>query len=255
MKSPSLPARVRRALLRRLPLPVVGWATRAAAALQDQLDEVRAQPHRVLVETTARALGLSHASRLGSAMDVLQTAIDLADNLADRQADAESGRGYTRHYARIPEPALLCLPALLVGGAVQIVHEAFPEPDYASRMAGQRLLRVLADMAVGQGVPAGSSRRIALVSGKQGLLLCLPFWLLARQDSPWRARLRMVETWAYCFGRTWELRQMQTEQPVAGTSRALARALTETRRTWPGFSPFRTGEVLSPALLGPPCLC
>lgn len=229
---------------------------RAAFALQDQLADVGALPHRTVIEVAAVALGLERRRRavLGGAMDLLQVAIDLADNLADRAADVVAGRRYLRHYRGIPEATLLCLPALLTGTAVQFVHEEFPEPAFASASAGRRLLRVLGDMAVGQGAASGSARKVALVSGRQGLLLCLPFWLVARRR-PWRTRLRTLEAWAYRFGRTWELREVDAEERSAASRQTLARALAEARRAWPRFSPFRPGEALSPALLGPQRVC
>jgi hypothetical protein len=146
------------------------------------------------------------------------------------------------------------LPALLTGTAVQLLHEGFPEPGFASGLAGRRLLSTLGEMALGQGEAPGSARKIALVSGRQGLLLCLPFWLVARRPY-WRARLPKLELWAYRFGRTWELRELHAEQGSPASRRALARALTETVRAWPRFSPFRPGDGLSPELLGLQVVC
>jgi hypothetical protein len=253
----SLSRRVRVLLEGRLPRPTVGWAIRAAAGFEHQLRDSEAFPHRTVTEALARSLGIPRAKRhrLGGTLDLLQTAFDLADNIADRDEDVRAGRSYAGHYRGVPEAALLCLPALLTSSAIQILHETFPESRYATSLAGRRVIRILGDMVVGQGAPNASSRHIALVSGKQGLLLCLPFWLVARRGSRWKARLSVLEGWAFRFGRTWEYRQAHAERPTIENARALARAAAEARRAWPPFSPFLAGEPLAPDLLVPSAVC
>jgi hypothetical protein len=257
MDLPSLPGRVRLLLKGRLPGPTVVWASRAAAGFEQQLRDSDAFPHRTVTEAIARSLRIPRGKReiLGGALDLLQTAFDLADNIADREQDVGAGRNYTAHYGRIPEAALVCMPALLTSSAVQILHEAFPKPSYAPRFAGQRLIRVLGDMVAGQGTSGASRRRVALVSGKQGLLLCLPFWLVAARGPRGKKRLAIVENWAFRFGCTWEYRQAHLDRPTVARKRALELALASVQRAWPSFSPFLAGEPLASDVLVPSAVC
>ena len=256
MGSRSLPGRIQATLRGRLPNAVIAWARHAATAFTEQLDDCHAVPHRTVVEPLARALGFSAVRRdlLGNVLDLLQTAFDVADNVADWPEDAGRQRRYTRHYRGIPAAALVCLPALLVGATIEILHEAFPAPEFSTPLAGQRLLQALGAMAVGQGTPTGA-RHVALVSGRQGSLLCLPAWLVAGSDARWRRRLAAVESWAYRFGQTWEYRQAHAERPSPASTRALARAMLAARRAWPEFSPFRPGEALAEDALVRPAVC
>ena len=256
MGLPSLPRRIGAMLRGRLPSPVIAWATRAAAGFEQQLDDCEAVPHRTAAETLAQALGFSRAKRelLGGTLDLLQVSFDVADNVADRYEDAGKSRGYTRHYRRIPEAALVCLPALLTSTAVQILHEGFPAPVYAPGSAGRRLLHVLGDMVVGQGTTT-TARHVALVSGRQGLLLCLPVWLVAPGQARWQRRLSALESWAFRFGQTWEYRQAHAEQPTLRSASQLARSMLRTRRAWPDFSPFLPGEQLAESALIRPAVC
>ena len=257
MDLPSLPGRVRLLLKGRLPGPTVVWASRAAAGFEQQLHDSEAFPHRTVTEAIARSLRIPRGKRqvLGGALDLLQTAFDLADNIADREQDVRAGRSYAAHYGGIPTAALVCMPALLTSSVVQILHEAFPEPSYAPRFAGQRLIRVLGDMVAGQGTSGEGRRRVALVSGKQGLLLCLPYWLVATSGARTKKRLAILENWAFRFGCTWEYRQVHLDRPTLARERALGRALASARRAWPSFSPFLAGEPLAPDVLVPSAGC
>jgi len=241
----------------RLPGPIVAWASHVAAGFEQQLRDSDAFPHRTVTEAIACSLRIPHGKRqlLGGALDLLQTAFDLADNIADREQDVGAGRNYAAHYGGIPEAALVCMPALLTTSAMQILHETFPEPSYAPRFAGQRLLRVLGDMVAGQGASGESRRRVALVSGKQGLLLCLPFWLVTGSGARAKKRLAILENWAFRFGCTWEYRQAHLDRPTLARKRALERALASARRAWPSFSPFLAGEPLASDVLVPSAVC
>ena len=256
MGSPSLPGRLAASLGGRLPRPAIAWARQAAKAFAEQLDECQAQPHRMVVEALAQALTFSPAQRqvLGTTLDLLQISFDLADNVADWHEDIDQQRRYTRHYRGIPAAALVCLPTLLTGTALAILHESFPAKAFSATLAERRLLHTLGSMVVGQGTPPGA-RHVALVSGCQGLLLCLPVWLVAGRDPRWRRRLAALESWAYRFGLTWEYRQAHAERPTPASAKALDRALRAARRSWPRFSPFLPGQALAQEALVSPSLC
>jgi hypothetical protein len=185
---------VRAALSGYLPARVVAWSGRAARVLEDQLRASHAVAHREIVVPMAQAVGMRplRQAALGDILDLLQTAIDLADNLADREEDAAAGKAEAKSYPGVPGAALLCLPALLVGTAEQILYEEFRRPRYRPDYASGRLLETLGQMTVGQGLPTGDRRHLDLVSGQQGVLLCLPFWLVSHRP-PWNRRRKVIE--------------------------------------------------------------
>ena len=255
MRACQLPTRVRAALSGRLHSRVAVWSGRVAQVLANQLQASHAVPHRELALRMARAVGMgqSQQTALGDIVDLLQTAIDLADNLADREEDVAAGRAQARSYPGVPSAALYCLPALLVGTAAAILYETFGRPKYQVDRAWGRLLETLGQMTVGQGLPTGHRRHLDLVSGQQGVLLCLPFWLVSHRP-PWDRRLRVIERWAFLYGRTWEYHQRLLESGTSLAARDFDRAVARARAAWPEFEPFGTEDLSARALI-PAGLC
>jgi hypothetical protein len=229
------------------PPPVPSWCREAAGALERQLNGRRARAHSALLVPLARAIGLPRPATVGVVLDLLQTAIDLADNLADVEEDRAAGRPPA--YTTAPREALVCLPSLLVGMAMSRLASAYGEASFRSSYATRRVLGVLATMVVGQALPKSHRRHDELVSGHQGLLLCLPFWLVSKRDPTWRRRLPRIERWAMAFGRTWEARERHGASPTRATSAAYRASVVAAHRSWPTFAPFRRGDAGAPDAL------
>jgi hypothetical protein len=246
-RSRSLSKRVAHIAKPYLPLRVQQWCGRAATVLEGQLRDNAALPHSALVVPAARALGLRQAlaETLGAVLDLLQTAIDVADNVADRAEDAATRAPMEVRYALIPPAALTCLPSLLVGVAVAKLHDAFDEKRFRTSYCCRRALGILGNMATGQGIHKRHARHRELVSGEQGLLLCLPFWLVSRPGPGWRRQLSQVEAWAYRFGLSWELRQEHLQLATSAAASAYRAGVEAARRCWPTFGPFVDGGPLS----------
>ena len=106
-------------------------------------------------------------------------------------------------------------------------------------------------MALGQGCADASTEKIERVSGDQGRILCLPYWLLPSVPA---AALAEIEAWAQLYGVTWEMYCQAKERPNPSVRFALARSVTAARKAWPRVSPFQEGEALAWSVLLPPAL-
>ena len=194
----------------------------------------------------------SKAVELGELVDVLQVAADLADNLADAELDAAAGRPLEARYPGLHVATLLCVPALLIGVVFAELSRRFPAPTYAPDHAAERLGRVLAAMAVGQGLGMDDPRRVQLISGRQGHLLCLPTWLLGDAQAGGAERRVALERWAEAYGCLWQLRIDVDELGTAAARHRYEAALEAARAAWPAFAPFQPGEAFAvDALLAP----
>lgn len=225
-----------------------------AAGTQGRLLSEGGSPLHVLVDAIARSLGFPDARRcdLRAVIDLLQVMIDLCDDLADVEVDRRAGREVARHLEETPLAVLQCLPSLLAMRATALLYDSFPPPAYAAAGAVARLRQTLGRMALGQGYADASAEKIARVSGDQGRLLCLPYWLSAEALAA--QRLAEVEKWSYVYGVTWELRAQARDARSAAARFALARSVAAARAAWPRFSPFRQGEDLAWEALLPPDL-
>jgi len=169
-------------------------------------------------------------------LELLQVAIDLEDNLVDWDIDRLAQLPEHKRYDS-PRDALHPVPALLVAIAIAELARLGPSGPHACAL----LCRVLDAMTAGQAAPEESAERVALASGEQGLLLCLPVWLMVH-DPAIAAATRSVEDWARAFGATWELRERSDAY-------ALQRAASRARFLWPELPPFlepplRAGDLL-----------
>lgn len=214
-----------------------------------------AHPHRFLTDRFAGALGYSEneTSALGDVLDVLQVSFDLADNLADRESDRVAGRNYLAPCEDVPLAVLSYLPAVLSASAIDLIYTTFCAERFTPQAAVAKLGTVIGQMVLGQAEPDGSPRRVDLLSGKQGLLLCLPFWL--RDGSPdLPCPTPCFEQWAYQFGCTWELNQVVRDGGANHGQAAWTNAMLETRLSWPRFGPFGPGGALQARALFPECV-
>lgn len=201
----------------------------------------------------AVALGAraSEASMIGGLLDVLQAAIDVSDNIADDPIDREAGLGLSARYPGIPLATLVCLPPIFFGCVFTEMVRAFPEPERRAFAAARRLSSVLAAMAAGQGLAEGHPERNALISGRQGLLLCLPVWLgLCHCVNDSMAEL--IERWAEAYGLLWQLAADVREKGTREESLRFEAAVEAARAVWPPFPPFdETGSFSARRLLPP----
>lgn len=251
----ELAARVERVVGKRYGFEVGGWAGLAAQCLSQQLLENGAQPHRYLTDQFCPALGFSpeETACLGDALDVLQVSFDLADNLADRELDEARGRSYLGPCEGVPLAVLTYLPAVLAGTAIDLLYSTFHAERFTAARAVAKLNQVIGEMVRGQAEPSGSARRVDLLSGKQGLLLCLPFWLReGSSDLPCAAA--SFEEWAFQFGCTWELNQLRRDDGDSKSRAQFGAAVIETRLSWPRFGPFAPGGPLQARALFPGCI-
>jgi hypothetical protein len=231
------------------------WAGLAGQCFSQQLVDNAAQPHRFMTDRFAGALGYSEAESdaLGEVLDTLQVSFDLADNLADREADRARGCNYLGACENVPLAVLTYLPAVLAASAIDLVYTAFRSEKFTPAAAVAKLGKVIGEMVRGQAEPSGSPRRVDLLSGKQGLLLCLPFWLReGATDLP--CPTLYFEQWAYQFGCTWELNQVHRDGGSPESRAAWTNAMLETRLSWPRFGPFGPGGPLQAQALFPACV-
>jgi hypothetical protein len=255
---PPLYRRIGPTLERRLPPRLIPWVRRLADSLDRQLRASGAVPHRALAAPIARWAGFSRAGvdTLGAVLDLVQLAIDVADNVADLEQDRRDGRAHVDAYDRIPRAAAVCVPALLVGVALCRLGECFPAPAYRPLYGCRRLLEVLGDMSVGQGEGSQGAARVDLVSGRQGLLLCLPCWLRGPgAGHVTRRRTARLEAWAFAFGRTWEHHQRYLEERSAAAYAGYRSAAAAAAGAWPDFGPFTGRGPLRRVALIPTGLC
>jgi hypothetical protein len=237
-----------------LPRAPRAWACAAASVFAAELQARGASPHRLVAEDLARAWGLDerHALAVGSTLDVVQVAIDVADNLADEEEDAALGRNVQERYAGIPRPFLLCLPAALLSAAQARLVAEFSDPVYDLERTLRRMCWALAEMAEGQAATE-VDEKIRLTSGKQGLLLCLPAWLTPDLDHP--IALDHLEHWATAFGRSWEHQERLRGRVTVEARQAWFAARFEAEQAWPRVYPFDEHGPLARERLLAPMMC
>lgn len=235
---------------------VGAWAGRAAESFRAQLAEAGARPHRFVTDLYAPSLGFEagEIAAIGDALDLLQVSFDLADNVADRELDAALGRSYLRACEDVPLAVLTYLPAVLAARSTAVLYEHFRSERFNVSRAVSKTAAAVGAMVRGQGEPSDSPLRVDLVSGRQGLLLCLPFWL-SSERSALPCPLADFEDWAYRFGSTWELNQVQLADKTEASRAAYSEAVLNARLAWPSFGPFAPGGPLSPRATMPGCLC
>jgi hypothetical protein len=249
--SVSFSSRIGTSLTGWLDPPLVDWAGAAARVFERQLEQAGGACHRQIAEIIGQWLGMTSVELdgLGSSLDLLQVAFDLADNLAD--ADEDKKRGKEKTYEGIPRAVQLCLPAYLVATSHQQLARTFGHRPAALVDASTLIHGVLGAMMTGQGCedPAIKAR---LVSGAQGRLLCLPAWLCAPPvpDEMRTALLRWAEAW----GTSWELQFAYQDDRTAAARARWIRSLEIARQCWPTFGPFASGGPLSPEHKLP-CVC
>lgn len=194
-----------------------------------RLHHDEAAPHHVIATHLASTF-CDHAiqNAVARALDWLQLAIDIADNVVDDPGTAE---GYPGDLV----PTISCLPALLLG---EVVLELTTLPH--GRYAAERLLRVMATMASGQSQLGAD--KLKATAGEQGLLLCLPLWLMGSERQP---EFAAVEKWARTLGRAWELWQQASEEDSQRSRERAFSATLELTHAWPRQTPFFHGEALS----------
>lgn len=226
----------------------------AARATERQLADDGGHPLHALTDVICATLPFPPLQRRALAMivDLVQVTIDLVDNLADAEEDRRCGRAFRAELDRIPQPLLQCLPSILSMRAVSLLYDGFPAETYAPSVAAGKLQIILCRMALGQGLTDGSKSKIDRISGEQGTLLCLPYWL-APNSLP-DASLGAVEAWARLYGVTWEMRCQAEEARTPAAQIALAQSVIAARKAWPQLTPFREGEPLAWTRLLPPGL-
>jgi hypothetical protein len=230
------------------------WACAAARVFAAELRARSASPHRLVALDLARAWGLDapRADCIGNALDVIQVAIDVADNLADEDEDRALGRDVGGRYATIPRAFLICLPAALMSSVFALLAAEFSGAQFDLRRAAALLARTLAEMAEGQAATE-LSEKIRLASGKQGLLLCLPAWLTHDQQHP--ISLAELELWAMAFGRSWEHGERLRCRSSADARQAWNDARFDVERSWPKAHPFDDHGPLARQRLLAPMMC
>ncbi|MFK7929927.1 MAG: hypothetical protein AB8H79_17165 [Myxococcota bacterium] len=190
------------------------------------------------------------AQRCGVVMDIIFLAVDLADNVADAELDAQLGRSFTAHYDGIGRERLVAMPALLVGAATTSLSQGFAGDTLHGTYAAGRVLGVLAVAARGQSRAFDDPARIEEISAAQGRLYALPWWILEGPESPTAAEL---EPWGAAWARTWQLRLDVRENPgVERCLRAFELAYDSASQLWPTRSPFRADEPFAQAFMLPP---
>lgn len=231
------------------------WACSAARVFATELKTRGASPHRVVVEAVSQAWGLDgpRIDTLGAVLDLVQVAIDVADNLADEEEDVALGRDVAARYASIPRPFLICLPSALINTAFVRLSADFPAPRYDLARATRRFAWALAQMAEGQAA-SSLEEKIRLASGKQGLLLCLPAWLTP-DESEHPVALDALETWATAFGRSWEHQERMRTLANNSAKQAWNAARFELEQVWPEVPPFDEHGPLARQRLLAPMMC
>lgn len=238
-----------------LPQAPRDWACAAARVFAAELQTRGASPHRVVVEALGLAWGLDgpRIETLGAVLDLVQVAIDVADNLADEQEDRALGRDVDARYASIPRPFLICLPSALINTAFVRLTADFAAPQYDLCRATRRFAWALAQMAEGQAANT-LEEKIRLASGKQGLLLCLPAWLTPdEREHP--VGLDALETWATAFGRSWEHQERMRTLANNAAKQAWNAARVELGQLWPKVPPFDDDGPLARERLLAPMMC
>jgi hypothetical protein len=222
------------------------WIEVAKAAFEAQLVEAAALSHRQLSAALADWVGMSASERaaIGTALDLLQVAFDVADNLADAEEDERRGKARVAQYREIPHAVRFCLPAYLVGASLECIQRNFAHRAVAAARANADVLRLLGEMAVGQSVEE-PLERARLVSGAQARLICLPLRLGAPSSLPPQETLAAVEAWAEAWGTSWELGYRYRDLRTNAARRDWLVSLKRARARWPQTGPFAPGQPLS----------
>lgn len=242
-----------RSLFDALEPPLDGWVRAVMASTDATLSTRGGVTHRALVEPIARSVGLEEVSvdRCGAVLDAAQVMVDLVDNLTDLPKDLARGVSPLAACGGVPTAALFCMPSVLAGCLMSGIHRFFPAP-LRGAAAAARATTVFGRMVVGQAADDGSDARVDLASGMQGLLCCLPLWLVFDDSPSHRERLVATERWAFSYGRTWELREAAAEAPDdPSAARRYRDACEVARAAWPAMSPFAEGDELSARALLP----
>jgi hypothetical protein len=221
------------------------WIVAAARNFEQQLQSERALTHRDVTAHLCTWLKMpqSETDAIGDALDRLQVAFDMADNLADRERDAQVGKDACAGYRLIPEAAQHCLPALLIASAQTRLVMRFSSRPAALRKATLEVRRSLSEMVIGQGEQR-ANRRARQVSGSQGRLLCLPAWLTSTRALIGAKRLAELEAWAFAWGTSWEQGYAYADRRSAHARRRWLASLHAARTAWPTFGPFVNGGAL-----------
>ncbi len=198
-----------------------------------------------LATQVAEAVGLAppDAVRVGHLLDLLQPAIDLADNLADAEEDQAAGRDPRARYPGVPRAGLPFLPALAVGTVVAELSR-FPVPLRGVH-AVDRLLSTLGALNEVQARPLGMGHRSRDIGIHFVTLACVPAWLVPTAGEGLLDEAA-VECWARRVGATVQTRWDALEDP--GNQRLRLRFLRLRRaalRDWPTSRPFGAGCALS----------
>lgn len=242
-----------RSLFDALEAPLDAWVRAVMASTDATLAARGGVTHRALVEPIARAVGLddAHVDRCGAVLDAAQVMVDLVDNLTDLPKDLARGVSPLSACADVPTAALFCMPSVIAGCLMSGIHRFFPAP-LRGAAAAARATTVFGRMVVGQAADDESDARVDLASGMQGLLCCLPLWLVFDDSPAHRARLVAIERWAFAYGRTWELREAAAEAPASSSAALRYRAAcAAAREAWPSMRPFAEGDELSARALLP----
>jgi hypothetical protein len=190
------------------------------------------------------------ASECRVVLELIQPAIDLADNLADEEEDRRLGRRPEARYPRIPPAARPFLPVLAVGVAMQHLVEAHSTDIFDVPGALRRLLAALARLNEVQGRPLGARGRSRDIGAAFLSLACLPIWLAPAQVGAERSAA--VGAWAEAYGGVLQplvdARECPDDVQLARRFRRLRRRAV---RGWPEFSPFGPGQALSQARILP----
>jgi hypothetical protein len=242
----SLAERCREGLSSWIEPELLRWTESAANVFEAQVRDQNGAYHRDLAEPIGAWFYLStdEQARLGTALDVLQVAFDLADNVADSEEDRDKARGYQLGYADIPRAVQVCLPAYLVATSRELLELAFAPRRDSLTEATRLLHQVLGAMVRGQGA-SDPLQKARLVSGAQARLLCLPAWLAPPSPRLTTSVKEDLLIWADAWGTSWELGFAHQEERSEASHRAWRSSVSEARSRWPTFGPFASGELLS----------
>ncbi len=190
------------------------------------------------------ALGLSLPPRVArdsrALLEVIQPAIDLADNLADEAEDRARGRDPAARYPGLPREGLPFMPALAVAAVAAEIAESYPE---RAAFALGRLAQALAALNEVQGLPLGHRTRSRDIGARFVALVGLPLWLAPASRVP-PGVADTIEAWALAYGGTLQTLIDAREQPGdARLRRRFLRARSAATKAWPGFPPFVGGAL------------
>lgn len=244
-------ARIQRALPADFPAVTREWLVLGGDAVQIHLDAARGLPHRAFTTVLCEAIGFSDAETLavGDAMDLIQVAIEIADDVADWEDDVARQRAHVPIIGSIPADARPAVPIVATLAATNCLTRGFAGSERMLARSVARLTGVLGAMVWGQGV-ADAGQHMALTSGEQACMLGLPLWLSAETAE---AQQQQFDAWARRFGLTWELQFRVREKRIPRSE--LESAKEACRACWPDFSPFLAGETLEIRQLLPRGLC